>query len=93
MLKGHQGVRTLITAMEEDRISASRHILHLQAVKKYMDEKKLKSLTPTDIDTLFNEGVGIDNEDPSAGPNADLSLTSQSLSFNGFSDDDSDYVP
>lgn len=83
--------------MEEDRISVSRHILHLQAVKKYMDENKLTSLTQNDIDNLLNEGMGIDNsyveENPSAGPSADLSLTSQSLSMNGFSDDDSDYVP
>lgn len=81
--------------MEEDRISVSRHILHLQAVKKYMDENKLTSLTQNDIDNLLNEGMGIDNsyveENPSAGPSADLS--SQSLSMNGFSDDDSDYVP
>jgi hypothetical protein len=108
MLKAHQGVRTLIIAMEEEQISASQHILHLQLLKRYMDEMKLMSLTEKDIKQIFNESTGIENPDvemgfdhptarpstnhPSAGPSANLS--SQSLSINGFSDDDdSDYIP
>lgn len=94
--------------MEEERISATRHIIHLQALRKYQVDNHKSALTPADVEKLFEEGVVMENPDVDmaddnptitgsnastiTGPN-NASLTSQSLSFNGFSDSDSDYIP
>jgi hypothetical protein len=89
-----------MSTIEDNRISAARHVLHLQALKKYQLEKHKTGLSMSDVEKLYEEGRVIENPDvemqeniPSAGPNPDKSFTSQSLSFNGFSDTDSDYIP
>ena len=93
--KANQAVRALMDAMETDRASATRHILHLKALRKYQLEIKANALTQLDVENLFDEArvienpdVEMDDEKPSAGQ-----LTSQSLSFTGFSDSDPDYIP
>jgi hypothetical protein len=95
--KCNQIIRTLMTAMEEDRVAAARHILHLKALKNYQLAKNKTTLSMSDVQKLYDEGIVIENPDVEmgeAGPStADKSLTPQSLSFNGFSDSDSDYIP
>lgn len=97
--KANQVVRTLITGIEENRIETTRHILHLKALRKYQTDKKKNALTPADVEKLFDEGTVLENFDVEmndrsiAGPSTNRSLTSQSLSYNGFTDGDSDYIP
>jgi hypothetical protein len=95
--KANQAVRALMDAMETDRASATRHILHLKALRKYQLEIKANALTQLDVENLYDEArvienpdVEMDDEKPSAGQ---CTLTSQSLSFTGFSDSDPDYIP
>jgi len=99
--KANQVVRTLITAIERERVSATRHVLHLEALKKYQKTKGKTALTLNDIEKLFEEGTVIEKPDSEMkdqtdpGPSANGTLTPQSLSFEGFteSDSDPDYVP
>jgi hypothetical protein len=107
--KANQIARSLIIAMEEDRVSATRHILHLNALRKYQTNNKKHALTETDVKALYeaSEARDIDMDvanrttvGPSANqslttsvPSTNQSLTPQSLSFNGFSSSDSDYIP
>ena len=97
--KANQVVRTLITGIEEERVETTRHILHLKALRKYQTDKKKNALTTADVKKLFDEGTVLENFDvemndrPIAGPSTNQSLTSQSLSYNGFTDGDSDYIP
>ena len=97
--KSNQAIRGLISGIEEERISAARHILHLKTIRQYQIAKKKNVLTSEDIEKLYEEGPVMENPDvqmddtPIAGPSTNQSLTSQSLSYNGFSDSDSDYVP
>ena len=94
--KANQVVRSFITTMEEDRVNAARHILHLEALQEYQLKQKKKALSPIDVEKLFEEIEFLDNPQVISlvnGPSTNRSLTSQSLSFNGFSDSDSDYIP
>ena len=84
-----------MTKLEDDRVSADRHVLHLQALEDYQESTGKRVLTEADVKRLYEKSI----EKPDAkmedntGPSTNQSLTSQSLSFNGFSDTDSDYVP
>jgi hypothetical protein len=102
--KVNQIVRFLTASIEEQRISAARQILHLKALGKYQIDNHLDTITSADIEKLYEEGIVLENPDVDmgdvndnptiAGPTSShQSLTSQSLSFNGFTDSDSDYIP
>jgi hypothetical protein len=106
----NQAVRSLLIQVEEERLSATRHLLHLDALTKYRIDNNLDALAPEDVKKFFEEDVKrmyekrrvlseepdveMQGENPTiTAPSTNNSLTSQSLSFNGFSDSDSDYVP
>lgn len=90
-------VQSLLTKLENDRVSADRHVLHLKALEEYLVSTGKRVLTQADIQTLYEKSGVIEMPDVEmqdiTGPSANQSLTSQSLSFNGFSDTDSDYIP
>lgn len=48
-------VRTMQQALETERVAATRHFLHIQALRKYMLDKGLSSLNTTDCDNLLYE--------------------------------------
>jgi hypothetical protein len=87
--------------MEEERISAARHVLHLKALQQYQNENNLPVLTPADIEKFYEEVQVLENPDAKmneinpmvAGPSNNVSLTSQSLSHHGFTDSSSEYLP
>lgn len=85
--KANRVVRSVMTKLEDDRVTADRHVLHLEALEDYQESTGKKALTQTDV-IRFYETSNAEMQD-----NTGQSLTSQSLSFNGFSDKDSDYVP
>jgi hypothetical protein len=99
--KANQIIRSLLSTVEEERVSAARHILHLQALRKYQLDNNKDVLTLADIEKLYEEDVILENPDVDmdddnpaiTGPSTNRSLTAQSLSNNGFTDSDSDYVP
>jgi hypothetical protein len=95
--KANWAVRSLVTTLEDDRVSADRYVLHLKALEEYRESTGKRVLTPTDIKKLYEKSRDIEKPDAemqdNTGPSANQSLTSQSLSFNGFSDSDSDYIP
>jgi hypothetical protein len=90
---------SLKTGIKDDRESAARQIRHLKLLKKYQEKTGKVVLTAADIETLYEEyfekpDVEMKEDKPDTGSSsANQSLTSQSLSFNGFSDSDSDYIP
>jgi hypothetical protein len=93
-----QFVQSISKGTKNDRILQGRHVLHLKALKKYQSGKRKNTLEIGDVDKLYEEQIKKENpdvamqEEPSAGPSTQ-SLSSQSLSFTGFSDSDSDYIP
>jgi MoxR-like ATPase len=95
--KANSIVRSLVATVENDRVSADRFVFHLQALDEYRESIGKRVLTPTDIKTLYETRRDIERPEAEmqdiTGPSADQSLTSQSLSFNGFSESDSDYIP
>lgn len=98
--KANQVVRTLIQGIEEDRVSSTRHNLHLDALRTYQLEIGQNALSDSDIEKFYEKGRVIENPDVEmpidqslTGFSNDQSLSSQSLSINGFSDSDSDYIP
>lgn len=97
--KANYAARSLVSAMEDKRISASRHILHLKALKKYQIDNGKNALTSADIEMLFEEGLVLENPDVEMGDTnreqTNRSLTSQSLSHHGFTDSESgsEYLP
>ncbi|KAF8801185.1 hypothetical protein BYT27DRAFT_7262222 [Phlegmacium glaucopus] len=101
--KANQTVRSLMITMEEQRIAATRYILHLKALRKYQLHSWLDTLTLTDLKNLLYEvfeGCDTNMEhnpiagpSTNSGPSTNQSFTPQSLSFNGYSDSDADYVP
>jgi hypothetical protein len=95
--KANQVVRSFVITMEEARIKATRHILHLHALRQYLADIKQSALDLVDVENLYNESLVIENSDVEMQDENETSepntLTSQSLSFNGFSDSDSDYIP
>lgn len=97
--KASHSIRSLSTTIEEERISAARHILHLKKLKDYQVEKKKDDLIMSDVNNLY-DGLDIEDreeveetaQDTSVGSFQDSSVgTTQSLSW--FSDSDSDYIP
>lgn len=82
--KANQVVRSLAAVMEDDKISAFRHVLHLRTLKRYPVNKD--NITQKDFEKLMN--MWDENDRPST----NKSLTPQTLSSN-FSDSDPDYVP
>jgi hypothetical protein len=79
------------TALGDEAISAARQILSLKTLNDYRLEKGKARLEDEDVRKLFEEGFGrVEKPDVEM---QDDSLTSQSLSFTGFSDSDSDYIP
>jgi hypothetical protein len=85
-----------MTAIEDDRVSAARHVLHLKALKQYQKKTRKTALTSEDIETMYNEGRVMESENHDVemeDSSQNQSFTPQSLSFNGFSDSDSDYIP
>lgn len=96
--KANQAIRSPLIWIEEERMAAARHILHLKALRKYQTDNKKNALSATDVEHIFEEGIVLENPDaemednPIAGP-SNQSFTSQSLSYAGFTDSDSDYVP
>ncbi|KAF8808472.1 hypothetical protein BYT27DRAFT_7255581 [Phlegmacium glaucopus] len=101
--KANQTMRSLMITIEEQRIAASQHILHLKALRKYQLHSRLDTLTLTNLKSLLYEAFeGCDTNmehnpivGPSmnSGPSTNRSFTPQSLSFNQYSDSDADYVP
>jgi hypothetical protein len=59
-------VRTMQLAIQTERVRATRHLLHIKALRKYMLDKGLTSLNDTDCDNLLY----------AAGENAVLELPS-----------------
>ena len=89
--KANRITNCIMAAIEEDRSSAARHVQHLRYLKEYQKRIGERALTSEDINKLYNEGMGrIDKCDEVQESDT---LTPQSLSFNGFSDGDSDYIP
>jgi hypothetical protein len=75
--------------MEEERWEAERHVQHIRALKVYQQKSKLASLSETDLRNLLYDEEMLDNTIAGASEK----LTPQSLSWNGYSDSDSDYIP
>lgn len=48
-------VRTMQLTLETERVKATRHLLHIKALRKYMLDKGLTSLNTTDCDNLLEE--------------------------------------
>jgi len=97
-------MRTLASNMEEDRVESARHLQHLRALRTYQLAKGKSRLTPIDVENLLFEAgddavleipSDIDMQDISSGAGSSInqSRTPQSLSMNGYSDSDSDYIP
>jgi hypothetical protein len=91
--KSNQIVRSLTIILEEDRVAAARHVLHLEALRKYQIDNHKSALTMEDVENLYEEGEVLEKPDVVMGNDNQISLTSQSLSFTGFTDSDSDYIP
>jgi len=90
--KANRVAQSMGSVLEEDRISAARHILSLKALKRYQVKKGKRCLEEEDVDILFEEVEKRDVEMQGVGSTSSQSLTPQSLSYDGF-DSDSDYVP
>ena len=102
-------MRTLASNMEDDRVESARHLQHLRALRAYQLAKGKSQLTPIDLENLLFEAgddavleipSDIDMQDnptrassSGAGSSINRSRTPQSLSMNGYSGSDSDYVP
>jgi hypothetical protein len=98
--KANQVVQSLTSTIEGDRLVTIRHILHLKALKRHMIDTGKTTLTMADVEEFYEKEKAIEStaekmQDilPSTGPSSGPSLSSQSLSWNGFSDSDSDYIP
>jgi hypothetical protein len=44
-----------MAAMEDERISATRHLQHLKALRQYQLKNRKNALTPTDVKNLMYE--------------------------------------
>ncbi|KAF8816200.1 hypothetical protein BYT27DRAFT_7248507 [Phlegmacium glaucopus] len=53
--KANQVVRTLMANMEEEWVSATRHIQHLKALRQYQLKNRKNALLPTDVKNLLYE--------------------------------------
>lgn len=94
--KANQIVQSMRTVLENERISAARHLLSLKTLKNYQVEKGKSCLDDEDVELLFEEGGVVEKPDvemQGVGSTSGQSLTPQSLSRDGFSDSDSDYIP
>ena len=61
--KANQNVRSFFVEIEEQRISATRHILHLKALNKYKIDNNLSALSQDDVEKLFEEGIVLEKPD------------------------------
>ncbi|KAF8809994.1 hypothetical protein BYT27DRAFT_7253966 [Phlegmacium glaucopus] len=77
--KANQVVRTLMANMEEERVSATRHIQHLKALRQYQLKNHMNALSPTDVKNLLYEvGDGHIDIDPTIpGPSTTSYHTTQ----------------
>ena len=91
--KANRVTKCLMTEIEEARVAAGRHILHLKVLKEYQRKSGKSVLTDEDVERMFREEEDVEMKESSSLTKESSALTPQTLSPNGFTDSDSDYNP